>query len=136
MKTKIILLALLIFSISCEKLEYDLETRLVLKGQIVNEDNQPLNQIDVRVYGRRTAYGLQLRGNPPCLTCDTDLISVGYSNQNGDFTLIFPKADNANFYDIYVNTLASNGYRAFHTTVANADFANFEKNIQIILEQN
>lgn len=134
MKTTYLLLFTFLF-FSCEKLEYDLETRLVLKGQIVNEDIQPLNQIDVRVYGRRTGYGLQLRG-APCLTCDTDLISIGYSDINGHFTLIFPKAENANFYDVYVNTLTTNGFRTFHTTVSNTDFVNFEKNLQIILEQN
>lgn len=80
---------------SCE-IQYDGETKIAVNGKIIDENGNPIPnkylQIDVL-----DGPGLILPGS--------DLISFGKSDQNGNFTLIFPAPRDGNRISISINDI-------------------------------
>lgn len=78
MKNLLLICCLLYFLTSCE-IQYDGETKIVVTGKIVDENGSPIPEknIDITIFSDGTYT-------------PSDLISFGESDQNGDFTLVFP----------------------------------------------
>jgi len=75
---KILVFFSLLAIISCESIEYDGETRLVVQGQTVDENNASIRDISVRIKvfsGTNDA---------------SDIISYGTSDPFGNFKLVIP----------------------------------------------
>lgn len=79
MKRITLILCILFSLISCE-IQYDGETKIVVTGKIVGENDIPLSEKDIEVTISGGGF----------ITPSSDLISFGKSDQNGNFTLIFP----------------------------------------------
>lgn len=76
---KVLIICILFFITSCE-IQYDAETKIVVTGKIVDENDNPLSNQDIYV----TIVGEGF------LQPNSDIISYGKSDQNGNYTLIFP----------------------------------------------
>ena len=76
---KITLLICILFLVTSCEIQYDGETKIVVTGKLIDENGNPISNknIDITIYS-----------DDPYTP--SDLISFGKSNQNGNFTLIFP----------------------------------------------
>jgi hypothetical protein len=90
MKQILLFFCLLLFLTSCE-IQYDGETKIVVTGKIVDENGSPIPEknIEITIFSDGTY-------------APSDLISFGKSDQNGDFTLVFPNPKGAG-YDISIS---------------------------------
>jgi hypothetical protein len=77
---RILLAFCVIFTLSSCEIQYDGETKIVVTGKIVDENDIPLSEKDIEVTISGGGF----------ITPSSDLISFGKSDQNGNFTLIFP----------------------------------------------
>lgn len=78
MKRITLLICILFLVTSCE-IQYDGETKIAVTGKIIDENGNPIPEknIDITIYSDD-------------IYTPSDLISFGKSDQNGNFTLIFP----------------------------------------------
>ena len=96
----------LLLLIGCGK-NYDLEERLTLDVQVVDENMLKLPNIDVDIYtdsyyfifSEEKQQSLQAKTQPP--DYDNDYISFNETDQNGEAQLIFPKGKNEYENDAY-----------------------------------
>lgn len=95
MKRIILLICILFLVTSCE-IEYDGETKIAVTGKIIDENGNPLSEKDIEV---------TVDGGGDFLSPSSDLISYGKSDQNGNFTLIFPAPKNGNQIFISINDI-------------------------------
>jgi hypothetical protein len=77
---RILLAFCVILTLSSCEIQYDGETKIVVTGKIVDENDIPLSEKDIEVTISGGGF----------ITPSSDLISFGKSDQNGNFTLIFP----------------------------------------------
>jgi hypothetical protein len=96
---KIILISLLCIFQSCS-LDFETETRIAVKGKIVDEYNKPISDIEIFIYAEKNGTN----GGLGCFDCDSRQIMRGKTNVNGDFILLSPKPTNASEYYILINT--------------------------------
>ncbi|WP_310557849.1 DUF2606 family protein [Flavobacterium sp.] len=113
MKQIILLICLLFLVTSCE-IQYDGETKIVVTGKIIDENGNPISNknIDITIYS-----------DDPYTP--SDLISFGKSDQNGNFTLIFPTPQGEYNFSISVNNMQKET-NEFHAIEIIADKNNFE----------
>ncbi|WP_395054503.1 hypothetical protein [Flavobacterium sp.] len=105
-KTTIYLLTLILFS-GCV-LQYDGETKLITKGRIVDENNQPIPNITVSIVNI-------IYSNPgaiiiPPIAGDYNVISSNKTNFNGEFLMVSPASTNENENSILIDQ--SNTFQA------------------------
>ncbi|NMH88862.1 hypothetical protein [Flavivirga algicola] len=81
MKHKWIYLLLLSFFISCRPPEFEGNIRLLVKGNLVDENNDPIPDTKISIYTRKPDGLFSGDGN-------TFLLGTGYSKQNGAFSII------------------------------------------------
>lgn len=76
---KILLLFFTIFTLSSCEIQYDGETRIVVEGQLIDKDKNPISnkRISINTFAEATFGG-------------ADLISYANTDAEGKFTLIFP----------------------------------------------
>jgi hypothetical protein len=79
MKKNLLLLLTLFTLYSCD-IQYDGETRIVVQGQLVDKDKNPISNKRVQI----STYSGEGYGS------NSDLISYGDTDTEGKFTLIFP----------------------------------------------
>lgn len=122
---KITLLFLLVLS-SCG-IEYDGETKLIVKGKITDSNNTPLINKEVKLFV--TSEG----GILPFIFytfSEENFIGKAFTNSNGEYTMILPSPKN-NFDEIIVETNPENNllnpkqYRNIQTN----DFINYQLTI-------
>lgn len=99
---------------SCE-IQYDGETKIAVTGKIVDENGIPLSEKDVEVTVSGGGF----------ISPSSDLISFGKSDQNGNFTLIFPSPRNGNQIFISINDII-NQFNEFQSKNFVANEKNFE----------
>lgn len=75
---KILLFCLLLLMVSCDSIQYDGKVRLVIAGQVVDKNNNPIPDAPIDVVAYREESNAQ------------DLISYGKSDASGNFLLIIP----------------------------------------------
>lgn len=105
-KATISLFILILFS-SCV-LQYDGETKLITKGRIVDENNQPIPNITVSIVNI-------IYSNPgaiiiPPIAGDYNVISSNKTDSNGEFLMVSPASINENENSILIDQ--SNTYQA------------------------
>ncbi len=111
---KILFFCFLLCLISCE-IQYDGETKIVLTGKLIDENGNSLPDKDIEI---------TIDGGGSILS-SSDLISYGKSNQDGNFTLIFPAPKNDNEISISINKLI-NQTNEFQEKYFRAKKNNFE----------
>lgn len=125
MKKNLLFLLTLFTFYSCE-IQYDGETRIVVQGQVVDKDNNPISdkRIEISTHSESDFVG-------------SDLISFTNTDAEGKFTLIFPapKSDNIDIvttingnYEIdyqYIQPVIT-GYQSKSIRATKRNFANYK----------
>jgi hypothetical protein len=93
---KILILMLLAF-ISCE-IEYDGETKLVVKGTVKNQDNQSISNQPIKLFVSRNSTYLPFVFYYPS---EYNFIGTTLTDEFGNFTMVVPKP-NKNYSEIIV----------------------------------
>ena len=124
---RIILIVCILFMISSCEIQYDGETKIVVTGKILDENNAPLSEKDINI----TIYS-------DGLYTPSDLISFGKSDQNGNFTLIFPAPKVDYKFSILINNLINqtNEFQPKDISAKRNNFENYKLDLgKIILYQ-
>jgi len=114
MKQITLIFCTLFFLTSCE-IQYDGETKIVVTGKIVDENDIPLSEKDIEIAISGGGF----------ISPSSDLISFGKSDQKGNFTLIFPAPKNGDQIFISVNDII-NQFSEFQSKTYIATKNNFE----------
>ncbi len=95
MKRISLLICILFFVSSCE-IQYDGETKIAVTGKIIDENGIPLSGKDIQI---------NVQGDGGLFSANSDLISFGESDINGNFTLIFPTPQGEYNFSISISNL-------------------------------
>lgn len=123
---KILFIFLILTTISCE-IEYDGETKLVVKGNVINENNEIISNKEIKLFVSRNSNYIPFIFYYPS---ETNYIGKAFTDNFGNFTMVIPKPKN-NFDEIIVeinddsNTLNSNRVVNIQTD----NFNNYELNL-------
>ena len=123
------ILVLLVFIFSSCQIEYDGETKIVVKGKIVDSNNNPIINKEVNLYVTRDQISIPFVFYLPS---ETNNIGKTNTNNNGEYTMVIPKPEN-NFTEIIVVTNATStdyNKKQFRNIQLN-NFDNFELNLPI-----
>jgi hypothetical protein len=82
------LLILILFICSSCEIEYDGETKLVVKGNVKNENNQPINNQKIKLFASRNSSYLPFVFYLPS---ESNFIGTTSTDSSGNFTMVFPK---------------------------------------------
>ncbi len=115
MKRITLIICLLFLVASCE-IQYDGETKIVVTGKLVDPNGKPISNKDIQI---------DVLDGPGLITPSSDLISFGKSDQNGNFTLIFPAPKDGNRISISINDII-NQFDEFQSKTYIATKNNFE----------
>jgi hypothetical protein len=93
MKRITLIICILFLVTSCE-IQYDGETKIAVTGRIIDQNGNPIpnKNVDITIYSDD-------------MYTPSDLISFGKSDQNGNFTLIFPAPKVDYKFSISINNL-------------------------------
>lgn len=124
MKKILLIFCVLSFLTSCE-IQYDGETKLVVTGKLMDENGNSLPEKDIEV---------TVEGGGFLLSPGDDLISYGKSDQNGNFTLIFPSPRDGNSIYISINNLINqpNEFQVKEITANKNNFENYKLDLKNI----
>ena len=119
---KIIILLVLILS-SCG-IEYAGGTKIVIKGKVVDSDNNPIENKEINLFVSRESYGFPFLFYVPS---EENNIGKAITNSMGEYTIVIPKPSN-NFSEIIVetNSNSNNLNRKQFRNIQNSNFINFE----------
>lgn len=95
MKRLTMFVCLLFLVTSCE-IQYNGETKIAVIGKIIDENGNPIPNKDLQI---------DVLDGPGLILPGSDLISFGKSDQNGNFTLIFPAPRDGNRISISINDI-------------------------------
>lgn len=119
---KTLFTSLFFLFISCG-IEYDGETKLVIKGKILLENNLPLTNHEVKLYVRQEASGFPFIFYIPA---ETNFIGRATTNSNGEYTMVIPKPkSNNNEIIVEINSNTTFNKRQVRNIDID-DFSNFE----------
>jgi|SRR6218665_1594892 len=106
---------LLILLVACNTIDYDSETRLVVVGQITNNQDIALQNIPVRLTVFDTVAKHQ------------DVITYGVSDASGNFKLVFPGPKNINnLIRFDLNNTGNTGQNTAFDSIPISDFSNYK----------
>ena len=94
---RILFILLVLTTISCE-VEYDGETKLVVKGNVKNENSDVINNKEIKLFVTRNSSYLPFIFYYPS---ETNFIGKVFTDDSGNFTMVIPKPKN-NFDEIIV----------------------------------
>lgn len=94
---KNLFIIIILTTISCE-IEYDGETKLVVKGNIKNENSEAIYNKEVKLFVTRNSSYLPFIFYYPS---ETNFIGKVFTDDSGNFTMVIPKPKN-NFNEIIV----------------------------------
>jgi hypothetical protein len=97
MMKKLLFILWALTTISCE-IEYDGETKLVLKGNVINENNEEIKNKEIKLFVTRNSSYLPFIFYYPS---ETNFIGKVFTDDSGNFTMVIPKPKN-NFDEIIV----------------------------------
>lgn len=129
MKQITLLICLLFLVTSCD-IQYDGETKIVVTGNIIDENNAPLPNQDIEI---------AVHGSENFFVSNTDLICYGKSNNNGKFILIFPATIDNHRISISINDKINkaNALQSKVFVVTKNNFENYKLDLDnIILYKN
>jgi hypothetical protein len=124
MKQITLLICLLFLVTSCD-IQYDGETKIVVTGNIIDENNAPLPNQDIEI---------AISGSENFFVSNTDLICYGKSNDNGKFILIFPATIDNHRISISINDKINkvNALQSKTFLVRKNNFENYKLDLEII----
>ena len=124
MKQITLLICLLFLVTSCD-IQYDGETKIVVTGNIIDENNAPLPNQDIEI---------AIHGSENFFVSNTDLICYGKSNNNGKFILIFPATIDNHRISISINDKVNkvNVLQSKAFLVTKNNFQNYKLDLDII----
>ncbi|MFD2909340.1 hypothetical protein ACFSX9_11440 [Flavobacterium ardleyense] len=93
---KIVILLLFVFT-ACE-IEYDGETKLIVKGIILDDNNDPIKNKDIKLFVSRESASNSFVWSVPS---ESNFIGKAKTNSDGAFTLAIPKPK-ANYSEIII----------------------------------
>lgn len=115
MKRITLLICILFLVTSCE-IQYDGETKIVVTGRLIDQNENPISNKDIQI---------DVLDGPGLILPGSDLISFGKSDQNGNFTLIFPAPRDGNRISISINDII-NQFDEYQSKNIIANKMNFE----------
>lgn len=128
-KLLIISISFLLYACS---LDFDTETRIAIKGKIIDENQKPIPNIEIYVSAKKGGSNIGFG----CLDCDSRKIMNGKTNENGEFIIFSPIPSNVSnysmsinvieFYDNAINTTYKTEYI---TNIKSSDFINYTYNL-------
>ncbi|GEP50872.1 hypothetical protein FNO01nite_15440 [Flavobacterium noncentrifugens] len=114
---KILLFFILLAAVSCETIEYDGQTRLVIEGKVVDKNQNPIPETTVRI----VAY------NSAIYEKTEDLISFGTTDASGNFQLIIPAPkENGQFLSVQINTPENQNQQKFYNSILRKNFTDYK----------
>ena len=115
---------LLVFILSSCGIEYDGGTKIVIKGKVVDSDNNPIENKEINLFVTRESYGFPFLFYVPS---EENNIGKAITNSMGEYTIVIPKPSN-NFSEIIVetNSDSNNLNRKQFRNIQNSNFINFE----------
>ncbi len=123
MKKILLLFFTLLICYSCE-IQYDGETRIVVQGQLIDKNNNPLSdkKIEITTYSDDTYGG-------------SNLISYANTDAEGRFTLVFPAPKSEGiFIQTLINEHQNNGLQSKIINALKKNFSNYKLDLkQIVL---
>lgn len=121
MKKTVILLVLILSSCG---IEYAGGTKIVIKGKVVDSDNNPIENKEINLFVSRESYGFPFLFYVPS---EENNIGKAITNSMGEYTIVIPKPSN-NFTEIIVetNSDSNNLNRKQFRNIQNSNFINFE----------
>ena len=115
---KILLFLSLLAVISCESIEYDGETRLLIEGQIIDGNSDPMRDISVKIEVYNSS------------TNASDVISYGTSDATGSFKLVIPAPKSEDNFIRVEMAKPGNPYDLkIIDSISKADFSNYKLNL-------
>ncbi|KAF2331367.1 DUF4198 domain-containing protein [Flavobacterium daemonense] len=123
MKKILLLIFTLLLSYSCE-IQYDGETRIVVQGQLIDRNNNPLSDKKITI----TTYSDDTYGG-------SDLISYANTDAEGRFTLVFPAPKSEEiFIQTSINEHQNNGLQSKIINALKKNFNNYKLDLkQVVL---
>jgi hypothetical protein len=115
---------LLVFILSSCGIEYAGGTKIVIKGKVVDSDNNPIENKEINLFVTRESYGFPFLFYVPS---EENNIGKAITNSMGEYTIVIPKPNN-NFSEIIVetNSDSNNLNRKQFRNIQNSNFINFE----------
>jgi hypothetical protein len=115
---------LLVFILSSCGIEYAGGTKIVIKGKVVDSDNNPIENKEINLFVTRESYGFPFLFYVPS---EENNIGKAITNSMGEYTIVIPKPSN-NFSEIIVetNSDSNNLNRKQFRNIQNSNFINFE----------
>ena len=122
----LLLFFLLMISLSCE-IEYDGETKIVLKGKITNQNNESIANQTIKLYVTRDATYVPFLFYYPS---ETNLIGIAKTNNLGNFTIVIPKpTSNYNEIILDINEDSNDFNSKKIVNIKTTDFNSYELNL-------
>jgi hypothetical protein len=113
-------------------LDFDTETRIAVKGKIIDENQKPIPNIDIHV----KAYKDGFNGIFGCFECDIETIMKGRTIENGEFIIFSPIPSNVSEYNISINAnnfwgdaINTNYKIKYISDIKQGDFINYTYNL-------
>ena len=123
---KTLILSIALFFLSCE-IEYDGETKLVVKGKVLLENNLPLSNHEVKLFVTRESSSIPFIFYVPS---ETNFVGKATTKENGDYTMVIPKPK-SNYSEIIIEINSNSPYNNRQIrNIDSDDFENFELNIE------
>jgi hypothetical protein len=115
---------LLVFVLSSCGIEYAGGTKIVIKGKVVDSDNNPIENKEINLFVTRESYGFPFLFYVPS---EENNIGKAITDSMGEYTIVIPKPSN-NFSEIIVetNSDSNNLNRKQFRNIQNSNFINFE----------
>ena len=122
---KLLFIFVSFFILSCE-IEYDGETKLVVKGKVILENNLPLENQEIKLFVTRESFSIPFLFYVPS---ETNFIGTTKTNSWGEYTMVIPKPV-ANYNEIILELNSNTIYNKKQIrNIDTNDFSNFEINI-------
>lgn len=125
---KRILCLLLLVLVSCE-IEYDGETKLLVKGIIIDENNNPITNQDIKLFVSRASASVPFVFYLPS---ESNFIGKATTDSNGVYMMVIPKPK-SNFSEILmlINEEQNQYNQKQLRNIKIEDFVNFELNLGV-----
>lgn len=125
MKRIAVIFCILFLVTSCE-IQYDGETKIVVTGKIVDENENPIPNKYIQI---------DVLDGPGLILPGSDLISFGKSDQHGNFTLIFPAPKDGNRISISINDIINqfDEYQSKNIIANKMNFENYKLDLNNII---
>ena len=112
---KIVLFCVLMLMVSCDSIQYDGKVRLVITGQIVDKNNNPIPDAPIDVVAYREESNA------------SDLISYGSTDASGNFLLIIPAPKGSeDLIEVIINENDQTRQKKIYRSIKQKDFNEYK----------